>query len=302
LPASRQAPQAHVPAKWTCRAFTPVFAGYRFADKNMRRSKARLARRCRIRRKAAMTDMTLRQDRPAVAVVVPVRNEADNLAPLIDEIAAALTERWAFEVIYVDDGSTDATAATLAQLRLQHPWLRQIRHAASCGQSAAVRSGVAVARAPLIVTLDGDGQNDPAFLPPLIEALETGWPQVGLIAGQRVGRQDTGFKRLQSRIANAVRGAVLKDGTRDTGCGLKAFPRDVFLELPYFDGLHRFLPALVRRDGFAVGYVDVVDRPRRHGRSNYGLWDRLWVGILDLAGVWWLLRRRRRVPQVSEVT
>ena len=249
-----------------------------------------------------MTDMTLRQDRPAVAVVVPVRNEADNLAPLIDEIAAALSERWAFEVIYVDDGSTDTTAATLAQLRLQHPWLRQIRHAASCGQSAAVRSGVAAARAPLIITLDGDGQNDPAFLPPLIEALETGWPQVGLIAGQRVGRQDTGFKRLQSRIANAVRGAVLKDGTRDTGCGLKAFPRDVFLELPYFDGLHRFLPALVRRDGFAVGYVDVVDRPRRHGRSNYGLWDRLWVGILDLAGVWWLVRRRRRVPQVSEVT
>jgi dolichol-phosphate mannosyltransferase len=249
-----------------------------------------------------MTDTTLRQDRPAVAVVVPVRNEADNLAPLIAEIAAALTERWAFEVIYVDDGSTDATSATLAQLRTQHAWLRQIRHAASCGQSAAVRSGVSAARAPLIVTLDGDGQNDPAFLPPLIEALEAGWPQVGLIAGQRVGRQDTGFKRLQSRIANAVRGAVLKDGTRDTGCGLKAFPRDVFLELPYFDGLHRFLPALVRRDGFAVGYVDVVDRPRRHGRSNYGLWDRLWVGILDLAGVWWLVRRRRRVPQVSEVT
>ena len=249
-----------------------------------------------------MTDMSLRQDRPAVAVVVPVRNEADNLAPLIDEIAAALTNRWVFEVVYVDDGSTDATAATLAQLRLLHPWLRQIRHAASCGQSAAVRSGVAAARAPLIVTLDGDGQNDPAFLPPLVEALEAGWPQIGLIAGQRVGRQDTGFKRLQSRIANAVRGAVLKDGTRDTGCGLKAFPRDVFLELPYFDGLHRFLPALVRRDGFAVGYVDVVDRPRRHGRSNYGLWDRLWVGILDLAGVWWLVRRRRRVPQVSEVT
>ena len=186
------------------------------------------------------------------------------------------------------------------RLKAQYPFLRQLRHVQSCGQSAAVRTGVGAARAPLVVTLDGDGQNDPAFLPALVKALDGGGPRMGLIAGQRVGRKASGFKKLQSRIANAVRGAVLRDGTRDTGCGLKAFRRDMFLSLPYFDGLHRFLPALVRREGYEVGYVDVVDRPRAHGVSNYGMWDRLWVGILDLAGVWWLVRRKKRVPQVSE--
>ena len=188
----------------------------------------------------------------------------------------------------------------LTRLKAQYPFLRRLRHAQSCGQSAAVRSGVKAARAPLVVTLDGDGQNDPAFLPAMVRALEGGGPGMGLIAGQRVGRKASGFKKLQSRIANTVRGAVLRDGTRDTGCGLKAFRRDLFLSLPYFDGLHRFLPALVRREGYAVGYVDVIDRPRSHGVSNYGMWDRLWVGILDLAGVWWLIRRKKRVPQVSE--
>ena len=238
---------------------------------------------------------------PAVSVVVPVRNEAGNIAPLIAEIAAALAGR-AFEVVYVNDGSRDATEQELRSLMEQRPWLRQIRHAQSCGQSAAVRSGVAAARAAIVVTLDGDGQNDPAFIPALLAALEQGAPRVGLIAGQRVGRKTTGFKRWQSRVANAVRGAVLRDGTRDTGCGLKAFRRDLFLALPYFDGLHRFLPALVRREGYDIGYVDVVDRPRHQGTSNYGLWDRLWVGILDLAGVWWLVRRRKRVPECEEVT
>ena len=126
-------------------------------------------------------------------------------------------------------------------------------------------------------------------------------PRIGLVAGQRVGRKDTGFKKFQSRIANGVRSAVLRDGTRDTGCGLKAFRRDLFLSLPYFDGLHRFLPALVRREGYEIGYVDVVDRQRGHGVSNYGLWDRLWVGILDLAGVWWLVRRKKRVPDATEI-
>jgi glycosyltransferase involved in cell wall biosynthesis len=237
---------------------------------------------------------------PAVSVVVPVRNEAGNIALLVAEIAKALEGQWSFEVVYVDDGSTDGTEAELKRLMTQHAWLRRVRHKQSCGQSAAVRTGVAAARAPIVMTLDGDGQNDPKFIPALVRALEAGNPRVGLVAGQRVGRKSSGFKKLQSRIANAVRGAVLRDGTRDTGCGLKAFHRAVFLGLPYFDGLHRFLPALMRREGFDVGYVDVIDRPRAHGVSNYGMWDRLWIGILDLAGVWWLIRRRKRIPEISE--
>jgi glycosyltransferase involved in cell wall biosynthesis len=237
---------------------------------------------------------------PAVSIVVPVRNEADNIAPLVDEIAAALDKNLAFELIYVNDGSSDRTEAELTRLMASRPWLRQIKHETSCGQSAAVSSGVIHARAGIVVTLDGDGQNDPAFIPALLEAM-TKAPHIGLVAGQRVGRQATGFKRFQSLVANAVRSVVLRDGTRDTGCGLKAFRRDLFLRLPYFDGLHRFLPALVRREGYAIGYVDVVDRPRRAGTSNYGMWDRLWIGILDLFGVWWLIRRRRHIPQVSEV-
>jgi dolichol-phosphate mannosyltransferase len=238
---------------------------------------------------------------PAVSIVVPVRNEAGNIAPLVTEIATALGSDLGFEVVYVNDGSTDGTESELIGLMASRPWLRQIRHMTSCGQSAAVSSGVRHARASVVVTLDGDGQNNPAFIPALLEALAAGGPRTGLVAGQRVGRKATGFKKLQSRIANAVRGAVLRDGTRDTGCGLKAFRRELFLALPYFDGLHRFLPALVRREGYDIGYVDVVDRPRHAGTSNYGMWDRLWVGILDLLGVWWLIRRRRRVPQVSEV-
>jgi dolichol-phosphate mannosyltransferase len=237
---------------------------------------------------------------PAVSVVVPVRNEAGNIGTLTAEIAKAIEGQWRFEVVYVNDGSSDDTEAELKRLMTSYPWLRRVRHKQSCGQSCAVHSGVAAARARLVVTLDGDGQNDPAFIPALLRALEAGAPRVGLIAGQRTGRKSGGFKKLQSRIANAVRGAVLRDGTRDTGCGLKAFRRDVFLSLPYFDGLHRFLPALVRREGLTIGYVDVVDRPRGAGVSNYGLWDRLWVGILDLAGVWWLIRRKKRIPEISE--
>jgi dolichol-phosphate mannosyltransferase len=237
--------------------------------------------------------------RPHISVVVPARNEAPNIAPLVEEIVRAFAAA-PIEIIYVNDGSQDGTEAELRGLMKKYGFLRLIRHEVSCGQSAAVRSGVAAAGAAVVVTLDGDGQNDPAFLPSLVAALERD-PAVGLVAGQRVGRKATGFKRLQSRIANTARKSVLRDGTRDTGCGLKAFRRDVFLALPYFDGLHRFLPALVRRDGFRIDYVDVIDRPRLHGVSNYGLWDRLWVGILDLAGVWWLIRRKKRVPRVSEV-
>jgi len=246
----------------------------------------------------ALTDQTAA---PAVSVVVPVRNEADNIAPLIDEISAALTGRWTYEVVYVNDGSSDGTEAVLSRLRAEKSWLRQVRHAVSCGQSAAVRTGVTAARAPVVATIDGDGQNDPSFIPALLRALVAGAPRVGLAAGQRVGRRSSPFKRFQSRIANRVRSAILRDGTRDSGCGLKAFRRELFLNLPYFDGLHRFLPALVRREGYDVAYVDVIDRARRHGVSNYGLWDRLWIGILDLFGVWWLVRRRRRVPQTTEI-
>lgn len=229
-----------------------------------------------------------------------MRNEADNIAPLIEEITAALDGRWAYEIIYVNDGSTDATGERLAAIMARRDNLRQLRHAKSGGQSAAVRSGVRAARGTIVATLDGDGQNNPAFLPDLIAAVEKG-AKVGLAAGQRVGRKDTGFKKFQSRVANKIRNAILQDGTRDTGCGLKAFRREVFLTMPYFDGLHRFLPALVRREGFDIAYVDVIDRPRRSGVSNYGFFDRLWIGIMDLAGVWWLIRRKKPTPDVTEV-
>ncbi|MBL8587622.1 MAG: glycosyltransferase [Methylobacteriaceae bacterium] len=238
---------------------------------------------------------------PELSVVVPVKNEAGNIAPLIAEIEQALAGR-AFEIVYVDDGSTDATAAELAALAAGRPHLRIVRHADSCGQSAAVRSGARHARAPLIATLDGDGQNDPAFLPALMAAMEAAGPGCGLVQGQRVGRKDTGFKRFQSRIANRVRDAILNDGTRDSGCGLKLMRREVYLALPYFDALHRFTPALIRREGFAIAHVDVKDRPRGQGVSKYRFFDRLWVGIVDLAGVRWLLKRRRRVPEAREVT
>jgi dolichol-phosphate mannosyltransferase len=237
---------------------------------------------------------------PGVSIVVPVHNEAENIPVLVDEIAAALKGRR-FEAIFVNDGSSDDTELVLKRLGKTRSWLRQIKHAQSCGQSAAVRSGVRAARAALVVTLDGDGQNDPAFIPKLLSALEEAPPNVALVNGKRLKRKG-GFKRLQSTIANGVRAAVLRDDTRDTGCGLKAFRRDTYLALPYFDALHRFTPALVKREGFGVTYVEVVDRPRAHGKSHYGMWNRLWVGIADLAGVFWLIRRRRRVPDVTEVS
>jgi dolichol-phosphate mannosyltransferase len=236
---------------------------------------------------------------PAISVVVPVKNESGNIAPLVAEIAAALAGS-AFEIVYVNDGSTDATEQEVRALMPKHAWLRQIRLKSSCGQSAAIRTGVATARAEIVVTLDGDGQNDPACIPVLLGAF--GSPRIGLVAGQRVGRKASGFKKLQSRVANAIRSAVLKDGTRDTGCGLKAFRRDLFLSLPYFNGLHRFLPALVRREGLDIAYVEVIDRPRWYGTSKYGFWDRLWIGLVDLFGVWWLIRRKKRIPQSVEVT
>jgi dolichol-phosphate mannosyltransferase len=242
--------------------------------------------------------MSSQDNAPEISVIVPVRNEAGNVEPLIREIAAALAGRR-FEIVYVDDGSSDATPTELARLKGELPYLRSLRHEASCGQSCAVRTGIRHARGRLMVTIDGDGQNNPAYIPALVDALIAGGAATGMVAGQRLGRKDTGFKRWQSRTANKVRASVLKDGTRDTGCGLKAIRRDVYLALPYFDALHRFMPALVKREGFEVGHVDVVDRPRLTGVSNYGFFDRLWVGILDLVGVWWLIRRRKRVPVVS---
>lgn len=242
------------------------------------------------------------QRAPHVSVIVPVRNEAGNIEPLVTEIERALTPEGAFEIIYVNDGSTDGTGAELARLSATRPHLREIRHAESCGQSAAVRSGVRAAHGHVIITMDGDGQNDPSFMPAFLAALKKAGDSCGLVQGQRVGRKDTAFKRWQSRIANRVRAKVLNDGTRDTGCGFKCFPREAYLALPYFDALHRFMPALVRREGLEIAYVDVVDRPRLTGVSNYGFFDRLWVGIVDLMGVRWLLKRRKRVPVATEVS
>lgn len=234
-------------------------------------------------------------DGPDLSVIVPVKDEAGNVGPLIDEIVAALQDRMSFEIIYVDDGSSDATAAELRAKADEVDTLVIVRHARPCGQSAAVRSGVAAARAPLIATLDGDRQNDPADLPKLIERYHEarqGDPSVRMVAGRRMGRKDTGLRRIASRFANRVRHFVLRDEASDSGCGIKLVDRQVFLALPYFDHMHRFMPALVLREGFGVTEQPVGHRPRTTGRSKYGLMDRLLVGVADLAGVAWLRRRR----------
>ena len=235
-----------------------------------------------------------------LSIVVPVRNEADNILPLIAEIHAALNGRGEFEVLYVDDGSTDGTRATLEAALAQYPSLRVLAHAASCGQSAALMTGVRAARAGWIATLDGDGQNDPADIPKLLAARDGAGRGVVLVSGYRKKRQDSWLKRLSSRIANRVRSALLGDATPDTGCGLKLIARSTYLELPFFDHMHRFLPALVQRAGGATLIVEVNHRPRTRGTSNYGVLDRLWVGIVDLFGVLWLKRRGSR-PVVNEV-
>jgi dolichol-phosphate mannosyltransferase len=235
---------------------------------------------------------------PNVSVIIPLKNEEGNIAPLVAEIEAALASHAPFEIVAVNDGSLDKTGEVLRELQKAKPWLKVVTHRASGGQSAAIRSGIHAANAPIIATLDGDGQNNPAFLKDMVSLLKNSGAHVGLIQGQRVGRKDTGFKRWQSLIANKIRGFILKDETRDTGCGLKVFRRELYWQLPYFDALHRFMPALVRREGMAVRTFDVVDRPRHSGVSNYGFFDRLWVGALDLFGVWWLIRRRRKSPQL----
>lgn len=229
-----------------------------------------------------------------LSVVIPVKNEAGNIAPLVAEIVAALDGRLAYEIVYVDDGSTDATAAELYWLQRTLPQLRLVRHRASCGQSAAIRSGVKAARGQWIATLDGDGQNDPADIPNLWQVACDDRAALLLIAGQRVRRRDSWAKRQASRIANGVRRRLLRDDTADTGCGLKLFPRALFLDLPYFDHMHRFLPALVLREGGSVRSLPVNHRPRLRGTSKYGVLDRLAVGIADLVGVMWLCRRCTR--------
>jgi len=237
----------------------------------------------------------------AVSVVVPVKNESSNVTPLIEEIAAALRGREAFEIIYIDDGSSDDTGAVLSALKEHIPELRPFRHASNCGQSGAIRTGVLKARGALIVTLDGDGQNDPADIPALIEKFrsDAGDGRLGLVAGQRRRRQDTLSKRLASRFANRVRRWALHDDTQDTGCGLKLMPREVFLRLPYFDHMHRFLPALVLREGLRVAFQSVNHRPRLHGTSNYSNLQRAMVSVSDLMGVMWL-KRRCRLPRAVE--
>ena len=236
-----------------------------------------------------------------LSIVIPARNEAGNIIALVEAIDRALQAHAPVEIIVVDDGSTDDSVARLIARALTLPQLRVVRHEVSGGQSAAVHSGVLAASAPIVLTLDGDGQNPPEELPKLAAPLladTTG--RIGLVAGQRVGRQDTWSKKLASRFANALRGWLLKDGTRDTGCGLKGFRRDAFLALPYFDHMHRYLPALFARDGWQVAHVDVTHRARGAGRSNYSNLQRGLVGIVDLLGVAWLLRRRKKVKPLAE--
>lgn len=240
---------------------------------------------------------------PVLSVVVPVHNEADNVVPLLEEIHAALDGKAEFEVVFVDDASSDDTPRRLVEESRRFPRLRVLRHRPNAGQSTAIATGVRAARGRLIATLDGDGQNDPADIPALLAR----WDAEGgdssergplLLAGWRSTRNDTWLRRLSSRIANGVRGSLLGDGTPDTGCGLKLFGRSTFLLMPYFDHMHRFLPALVVRQGGRVISVPVRHRPRTRGQSHYGVWNRLWVGLVDMAGVMWL-RRRTRLTQVE---
>jgi dolichol-phosphate mannosyltransferase len=235
-----------------------------------------------------------------VSIVIPARNEAENIGALIDGIQAACAGDDV-EIITVDDGSTDATRAMLRDLARAMPNLRILAHDPGGGQSAAIHSGVRAATAPICATLDGDGQNPPEELPRLYAPLlaADAPAALGLVAGQRVGRQDSWSKKAASQAANRLRGWLLQDGTRDTGCGLKAFRRDAFLDLPYFDHMHRYLPALFARDGWLVAHVDVGHRPRTGGVSNYTNLGRAVVGVADLIGVAWLLRRRKRTRPVE---
>ncbi len=239
-----------------------------------------------------------------LSIVVPVHNENENLRSLIEEIESAVVGLGEHEIVYVDDGSSDDTLSRLVALKASFPALRVLHHIRCCGQSTALRTGIKAAKGEVIVTLDGDGQNDPANIPAMLEA----WRELkhadqgrgALIAGYRRNRKDTGWRKFSSRFANRIRAGLLGDATPDTGCGLKLFDRYLFLELPYFDHMHRFLPALAQRAGAKVVSVEVNHRPRTLGVSKYGTWHRLWVGIWDLMGVMWL-QRRAHLPEVEEV-
>lgn len=239
------------------------------------------------------------QDTPDISVVVPVHDEAGAAGPLAREIADAFAGR-SYEMIFVDDASKDATLAELRALMAELPTLRVLSHSTNAGQSRAVRTGVLAARGPIVVTLDGDGQNPPADAPKLADALIAAPPNVALVGGRRAKRQDSEAKRWASRWANRIRKKLLKDDADDTGCGLKAFRRDVFLRLPYFDHVHRYLPALTLREGYENRYLDVDHRHRETGRSKYTNWGRLTASFSDLMGVMWLKSRARRPGSIRE--
>ncbi|MEO7251036.1 MAG: glycosyltransferase family 2 protein [Arenimonas sp.] len=238
---------------------------------------------------------------PELSVVVPVFNERDNVLPLVGEIVAALRGRVPFEIVYVDDCSKDDSFAVLSQLMASTPELRVLRHVLQSGQSTAIRNGVKAARGTWIATLDGDGQNDPADIPKLLSARDAAEPTLKLFAGWRVQRRDSGSKRWASKIANAIRSRLLRDETPDTGCGIKLFERAAFLDLPYFDHMHRYLPALIKRAGWQSVSVPVNHRERATGVSKYNNLHRAWVGLADLRGVGWLIKRSKltAAPEVE---
>jgi dolichol-phosphate mannosyltransferase len=239
----------------------------------------------------------------SISVVVPVHNEAENIEPLLNEITAALTDFTEYEIIYIDDGSTDNTLNVLKKAQQTIPNLRVFHHEKSCGQSAAVFTGIKAAKFSIIATLDGDGQNNPADICHLYSNLQTqreANPKLAMIAGWRNQRHDSEWRLISSKIANSIRSTLLGDATPDTGCGLKVFLRDAALELPFFDHYHRFLPALMLRGGYQVISLAVSHRARERGVSKYGTLDRLWVGISDILGVMWL-KTRMKLTEVSEI-
>lgn len=238
---------------------------------------------------------------PLLSVVVPVFNESDNLVPLLDEIVAALEGRHAYEIIYVDDSSTDDTPLKLQQLKTKYPRLRTFANSSRAGQSYAVNSGVRMARGEWIGTLDGDGQNDPADLPKLLDAALKGGAGLGLVGGVRAKRKDTLSKRIGSKIGNGIRQFFLRDDCPDTGCGIKVFRREVYLLVPMFNGQHRYLPALFQSRAWKTTFLPVNHRPRERGVSKYNNLQRALVGIRDLIGVSWL-RSRARAPQIKDIS